>query len=424
MTVADHAGSCHETPYSATSPSRAKAVVNRALRPAMRTSHQRASAKPSPAVAPLTAATTGTRTTWASDGPVPCPPIERAPSRDRSWRRLEMSAPAQNPRPGAGDDDRTDVGIGVGGAEPLVVEPRHVAAPRVHLLGLVQGEQRHPVPPLLEHRVGHPSPSSPSGRPGRTAPTLRRAAVRLPTDQSTGTAPPARCPPHGPADLWWNRRVFVPRVEPVTDVDGPSVLICVRGGDVLVRPTEAGAALLEVADPEALPLPAVARQFLGLLDGRPCWSVDVAASTAPPTTPSSCRCGSSTASSTTSSGPSPAGPCRSWSGSAPTSSAAGAARPTQSMPTERARRCPACGLMAFPRLTPAVIMAVHRDDKILLAANATFRGSMYSVLAGFVEPGEPLEEAVRREVEEEVGLAVEPTSPTSAASPGRSRVRS
>jgi NAD+ diphosphatase len=73
---------------------------------------------------------------------------------------------------------------------------------------------------------------------------------------------------------------------------------------------------------------------------------------------------------------------------------------------ERARKCPACGLLNFPRLSPAVITAVEKDGQILLAQGALFRGPMYSVLAGFVEPGETLEECVAREIKEEVGIDV------------------
>lgn len=81
--------------------------------------------------------------------------------------------------------------------------------------------------------------------------------------------------------------------------------------------------------------------------------------------------------------------------------------PTAEVAGERARRCPACGLMAFPRLAPAVIVLVERDDgHALLAHNARFASSMYSCLAGFVEPGETLEQAVAREVREEVGIEI------------------
>lgn len=81
------------------------------------------------------------------------------------------------------------------------------------------------------------------------------------------------------------------------------------------------------------------------------------------------------------------------------------ATPTEPAPGERARKCPACGLLAFPRLAPAVITLIERaDGAALLARGKSFPVPMYSCLAGFVEPGENLEEAVRREVMEEVGV--------------------
>ncbi len=82
------------------------------------------------------------------------------------------------------------------------------------------------------------------------------------------------------------------------------------------------------------------------------------------------------------------------------------ATPTEVSPGERARRCPACGLLAFPRLAPAVIVVVERDGKALLARNKSFPIPMYSAIAGFVEPGETLESAVAREVHEEVGITI------------------
>jgi NAD+ diphosphatase len=73
---------------------------------------------------------------------------------------------------------------------------------------------------------------------------------------------------------------------------------------------------------------------------------------------------------------------------------------------ERARECPACGLLSYPRISPAVIMAVTRGEKILLARARRFPTGFYSVLAGFVEPGETLEQCVQREVREETGVEV------------------
>ena len=69
--------------------------------------------------------------------------------------------------------------------------------------------------------------------------------------------------------------------------------------------------------------------------------------------------------------------------------------------------CSGCGAHHFPRTDPAVIMLVTRGDKALLGHSARFPNSvMYSTLAGFVEPGESLEEAVAREVMEEAGVPV------------------
>ena len=80
---------------------------------------------------------------------------------------------------------------------------------------------------------------------------------------------------------------------------------------------------------------------------------------------------------------------------------------TEPMEEERGKACAGCGLHFFPRVTPAVIVAVVRDGRILLAQSTRFPAAFHSVLAGFVEPGETFEECIRREVREEVGIEVE-----------------
>lgn len=70
------------------------------------------------------------------------------------------------------------------------------------------------------------------------------------------------------------------------------------------------------------------------------------------------------------------------------------------------RICPECGNAFYPVLAPAVIVAVRRGEKLLLAHNARFKEKLYGLVAGFVEAGETLESAVAREVREEVGIEI------------------
>lgn len=69
-------------------------------------------------------------------------------------------------------------------------------------------------------------------------------------------------------------------------------------------------------------------------------------------------------------------------------------------------QCPQCGFTMFPRISPAVIVLVERGKKALLARANRFTEDMYSVIAGFVEPGETLERTVAREIKEETGIDV------------------
>lgn len=73
---------------------------------------------------------------------------------------------------------------------------------------------------------------------------------------------------------------------------------------------------------------------------------------------------------------------------------------------ENGKICPKCGYLNYPRISPAIIVAITKEDKLLLAHNSKFTKGMYSVLAGFVEPGETFEECVAREVFEETGILV------------------
>lgn len=80
--------------------------------------------------------------------------------------------------------------------------------------------------------------------------------------------------------------------------------------------------------------------------------------------------------------------------------------PTVHIAKERAKQCSGCNQIIYPRISPAVIVAVTKGDKILLARNSKFKNAMHSVLAGFVDAGESLEECVRREILEEANIEV------------------
>ena len=184
---------------------------------------------------------------------------------------------------------------------------------------------------------------------------------------------------------------FVSLLEPPSDHDGPHTWVCLRGGEVWV------------GDPAAHGLELGELQFLGLLDGVAWWVGELDEASAVE--------GLRFA------------PLRELLGPLDEASWAMAGRgvqladwvrthrfcgrcgtPTEAAPGERARRCPACRLQVFPRLAPVVITLITRGDETLLARGVNFPGHMFSCVAGFVEPGETLEAAVRREAREEVGV--------------------
>jgi NAD+ diphosphatase len=80
--------------------------------------------------------------------------------------------------------------------------------------------------------------------------------------------------------------------------------------------------------------------------------------------------------------------------------------PVTQSATERAKECPQCALIQYPRIAPSIIVLIQRGPELLLARPYHFPVGFYSVIAGFVEPGETLEQAVEREVGEEVGITI------------------
>ncbi len=80
--------------------------------------------------------------------------------------------------------------------------------------------------------------------------------------------------------------------------------------------------------------------------------------------------------------------------------------PTQLDEKDMMLKCPQCGQVHYPRIAPAIIVAIRNDDKLLMAKHSYHDNIRYALIAGFVEPGESIEEAVHREVMEEVGIKI------------------
>ncbi|MBV9850002.1 MAG: NAD(+) diphosphatase [Armatimonadetes bacterium] len=195
---------------------------------------------------------------------------------------------------------------------------------------------------------------------------------------------------------------FVRAYPPMDPPTGPALWLLLRDGEVLVR----GGALIESeGDPRGdgvnrTPL------YLGTLGGRPCLADDLGPQEA---LPEGCRLV----------------PLRALFGQIGEAEFALAGYASQMLywrrtsgfcpvcgheaemrPGDWGRRCPRCGHVAYPHVTPAVLILVHDGGARILLGHKPGWGPRYSILAGFVEPGESLEECVRREVQEEAGLEV------------------
>lgn len=210
--------------------------------------------------------------------------------------------------------------------------------------------------------------------------------------------------PHGPP-LFGMRKTFISEVAPPQEYTGPAWWFAFHRHRLLVEVVDGALRVPCRARVEELGVRIVQQHYLGRYDGLPCHAVDLADESPPEgmdfkdlqqvyglleedffvlggravqivewdRTHQYCgRCGNR----------------------------------NQRKEKERAKICPQCGLHSFPRLSPAIIVAVTRGEELLLARSAHFPQGLFSVLAGFVEPGETVEECVVREVKEEVGITV------------------
>ncbi len=199
---------------------------------------------------------------------------------------------------------------------------------------------------------------------------------------------------------------FLPLVSPGDAAVEAALWFVFQGNQLLVLRAEGRAEVPNVRRPEDIGLQPLRQQYLGLLGNRHCFSAECDGQSAAPE------------------GMGWAG-LRSLFGLLEDQHFAVAGRAVQIMdwdrshqfcgrcgtPTviklgERARMCPSCEQVHYPRLAPAVMALVRRGPELLLARSPHFAPGMFSALAGFVEPGESLEHCLHREVKEEVGVQV------------------
>lgn len=200
--------------------------------------------------------------------------------------------------------------------------------------------------------------------------------------------------------------LFLQAVVPPPTLSGNAWWFLFHGDRLLVETRGDDVAIPHGASPAEAGYPPVRTQFLGTLDGTPCFSGELAEEVGP--TGTSFRALRSLLGVLQEEMFSLAGRAfqiMDWDRTHQYCGKCGGR--TDPLEGERGRSCAGCGLHFFPRVTPAVIVAVERNDKILLAQSRRFPTAFYSVLAGFVEPGETFEECVRREIREEVGIEVE-----------------
>ena len=200
---------------------------------------------------------------------------------------------------------------------------------------------------------------------------------------------------------------FQPAILPPADLEQPATwLIFSANGELLIRAAETG---LELPPASIWPFakwPSVRRLYLGTLHGRPCYAAEAEPSKPPPGwTFAGLRALWTRLDEAWLGVAGQALQLLEWDRSHQFCGRCGT--PTERRSTERARRCPACELIVYPRLSPVIMVRVVDHGRILLARAPRFAPGVYSVLAGFVEAGETLEQTLHREVAEEVGIRVQ-----------------
>jgi NAD+ diphosphatase len=203
-----------------------------------------------------------------------------------------------------------------------------------------------------------------------------------------------------------SRDPFRPLVTAPEGASRPALWFAFQGSQLLIRREQDRAVVPELIHPRKLGLEPLREQYLGVLDGTGCYACEVAAGVAPPEgmTWTGLRGLFGLVDDALFALAGRAVQVMDWDRSHQYCGRCGT--PTVVKAGERARECPSCGQTHYPRIAPAVMALVRKGDELLLARSPHFPPGMHSALAGFVEPGESLEQCLQREVLEEVGIEV------------------
>jgi NAD+ diphosphatase len=199
---------------------------------------------------------------------------------------------------------------------------------------------------------------------------------------------------------------FIVGIEPPSDRTEPALWFVFRGRDILLKVKKNPAAIPKLRDFGELGLSAVREQYLGTLEGAHCYSMELEESAEAPEGMEflDLRRAHAEMGEGCFALANKAVQIMEWDRTNQFCSRCGTG--TLPMPGERGKKCPNCGELFYPRISPAVIVLIKKGREILLARSPNFPPGLYGLVAGFVEPGESAEAAVVREVREEVGVEV------------------
>ncbi len=200
--------------------------------------------------------------------------------------------------------------------------------------------------------------------------------------------------------------VFHPEADKPAGPPSPALWLAFQNGSLLIAKSGEGAEIPFAGDLSSLGLEPVRSQFIGTIEGHPCFSAEIPAAAPAPEGWSFAGLRSlfSVLGEAYFRIAGRASQIVDWDRDHMFCGRCGAAMERKA--GERAKECPACSLVSYPRISPAAIVAVVRDRRLLLAHAMRFPKGFFSVLAGFVDAGESLEECIHREVREEAGIEI------------------